>query len=432
MKTMFLFLFMFFLINSLNAQLVIEGIVVDKETNLPLHGATVIIKDKNIGTTTDADGYFRLSLHDVDVHDTIVVSYLGYYQFLSPVYNLSENIIKLVVRDFTFDEVTVKPSFSNLKDLMEKVVRKYNETRREDPHIAKSHYREKAIFDDKFIMYNESLGYSLFLGERDRVAPLANYKFIYENTRISKHSPEWEPAGTAYWERIPLGGTIPLNVFRYFETNGLLENHDFEKLISFPKYRYRLDSTYYINNQLVYRINFSPTIFNLIDRKEGTIDVNTANLNILKIDYSSSNIWSTLYHDRVEGRVVFEFQYYNDQPYLSNSAVYYEEKGYTHEAEFNVLIQKFDRFEVEDEDFWNVLYLSDYPFISYNKKEWEKYNVQPDENIEKVTNDLRVKGQDLTSQFEENSGEWYIKPYGSTLSRIESGREILKTLKQFF
>ncbi len=67
-------LFSLFFIQSLSAQ-ELRGRIVD-EQNQPLIGATILWQGTTIGTTTDANGEYRL--HRVKDHNTLLVSYLGY------------------------------------------------------------------------------------------------------------------------------------------------------------------------------------------------------------------------------------------------------------------------------------------------------------------------------------------------------------------
>ena len=68
------------LINSfgvLNAQQYeLRGKVTDRETNQPLHSATVVIKKSNISILTDANGYF--SIPDLPSSIIITVSHVGF------------------------------------------------------------------------------------------------------------------------------------------------------------------------------------------------------------------------------------------------------------------------------------------------------------------------------------------------------------------
>jgi hypothetical protein len=50
------------------------GKVLDKETNSPLPGATIVIKDSSNGVTSDFDGNFKIKS---SLGDVLVVSYIG-------------------------------------------------------------------------------------------------------------------------------------------------------------------------------------------------------------------------------------------------------------------------------------------------------------------------------------------------------------------
>lgn len=84
----------------------VRGTVTDKITGFPLPGATVIIPGTSpiIGTTTDADGLFRLNQVPVGKH-IIRVSFLGYNEFVLP--SLSVNSGKEVVLQIQLEESVI-------------------------------------------------------------------------------------------------------------------------------------------------------------------------------------------------------------------------------------------------------------------------------------------------------------------------------------
>jgi len=61
---------------TLSAQNEVKGVIIDKSTDFPIIGATVLIKDTSIGTTTNFDGNFILP--NVPDGATLVFSYLGF------------------------------------------------------------------------------------------------------------------------------------------------------------------------------------------------------------------------------------------------------------------------------------------------------------------------------------------------------------------
>ena len=54
----------------------LSGTVVDQNQNMPLLGATVLVKGTQNGVTTDFDGNFKID--EVSINDIIVVSYVGF------------------------------------------------------------------------------------------------------------------------------------------------------------------------------------------------------------------------------------------------------------------------------------------------------------------------------------------------------------------
>ena len=65
--------------------LVVKGIVLDKNNGEPLIGATVLVKGTTIGVVTDLDGNFSLKVPAKDVQ--LSISYIGFEaQTVTPVF----------------------------------------------------------------------------------------------------------------------------------------------------------------------------------------------------------------------------------------------------------------------------------------------------------------------------------------------------------
>src|SRR3990167_4747857 len=79
-RTKFVLLLLIFLTTPFfmmaqNGKIKLSGKVVD-ETNKPLPGATVLLKNTNVSTITDFDGGFTLSVSDEN--PVFIISYMGY------------------------------------------------------------------------------------------------------------------------------------------------------------------------------------------------------------------------------------------------------------------------------------------------------------------------------------------------------------------
>ena len=91
------------------------GKVIDKETNSPLPGATIIVKDTSTGVTSDFDGNFKIKSL---LGDILVVSYIG-YNSIEVVVVESEMIILMEPNLDQLEEVTISVGYFDVskKDL---------------------------------------------------------------------------------------------------------------------------------------------------------------------------------------------------------------------------------------------------------------------------------------------------------------------------
>lgn len=87
MKYKFLFIFILFLGISVSsiAQISLTGIVVDSSSNTALPFVNIGIKQKNIGTSTMADGTFLIKIPAHNENDTLTFSIVGYSELNIPI-----------------------------------------------------------------------------------------------------------------------------------------------------------------------------------------------------------------------------------------------------------------------------------------------------------------------------------------------------------
>ena len=113
-KLLRLFQFLFYLLAPLLlcAQVTVSGIVNDNKDN-PVQGASVILKNSNLGTTTDAKGKFSLTLPGQGV---LEISYLGFKSQTVQVSSSSSNLaVKMVEDAGNLEEVVVTGLASSIK-----------------------------------------------------------------------------------------------------------------------------------------------------------------------------------------------------------------------------------------------------------------------------------------------------------------------------
>jgi len=100
-----LLLLTFSLVSVVYGQQTINGKVLDAESNSPIPGATVIVKDRQIATNTDFDGLF--SLNGVLPQDILIISSIGFKTIEKKVGNNFDFKILLQEEISALDEVVV-------------------------------------------------------------------------------------------------------------------------------------------------------------------------------------------------------------------------------------------------------------------------------------------------------------------------------------
>jgi TonB-linked SusC/RagA family outer membrane protein len=103
MKTMFLLFFLSNIVADLNAQQLIKGKVMD-DTNIPLPGVSIQVKNTLRGTFTDMNGSYSIS---ASPNDTLVFSMVGMISQKTEVGNRTTIDIKLLMSEIGLQEVVV-------------------------------------------------------------------------------------------------------------------------------------------------------------------------------------------------------------------------------------------------------------------------------------------------------------------------------------
>lgn len=83
----------------------ISGTVLDSETNDPIPGATVVVKNSNKGSVTNFDGVFEIS--DVSLNNVIEISYIGFETKLITIKDFNPLTVSLEAQAETLNEVVV-------------------------------------------------------------------------------------------------------------------------------------------------------------------------------------------------------------------------------------------------------------------------------------------------------------------------------------
>ena len=266
----------------------------------------------------------------------------------------------------------------------------------------------------------ESLGYSIYMELSQNMAPFSNYKFICENTRCYVSNPLWREYGKNLngnpqrYVQPSCNGV--LRAYRQLESFGLLSP---EKI---AKYRFRVDSTYILNSQNVYVIDFSGGI------DKGTVHVVGSNNQILYLNYETRGYWSTPFHTRLTAKIQMRFNYIDSVPYFSSGSSVYTRDGLTHKNELTVILQKDADIELDTALYGLINFYDQRPFISYHTEQWEKFANTGILNF----GDNLVELSKYDKEFISASGKWFP---GRTLEHnsytFESHGQIKSLIEKF-
>lgn len=215
---------------------VVDGLVVDAKTGLPLSGTNVFFEKTTIGTITDNEGKYRIET--LIPSDKIVFSFIGYE---TETRNVSKGIdqtisVSLKLSSITLDEVKVNPSKKSYKnknnpavELIQKVIDNKDLNRKEKYDYLEHKKYEKIQFalsnvNEKFKGRNLFGKFRIVFDNIDttkRVGHNTLPLFIKES--ISDHYYRKDPEATK--EVIRAQKTI--NLDEYLDNKGVSANLDY-------------------------------------------------------------------------------------------------------------------------------------------------------------------------------------------------------------
>jgi hypothetical protein len=168
---------------SLFAQDVIYGKIICKDSSMPVPYVNILLAGKdNYGTTSAEDGIFSIQTNkDFKEISFSHVSYQTLTIQLANLHRTQDTIeIFLSLRSILLSEVIIKPEdyYKLLREMLKGFVLSY----KEDFSFAKTQLIDEAIYNNRYISFQESVGYFYYTPHR------RNQEIIYLpfNTRSSK------------------------------------------------------------------------------------------------------------------------------------------------------------------------------------------------------------------------------------------------------
>lgn len=93
----------------------ISGKVTDSDNEEELPFANIMVVNYTIGTTSDSQGFFELSLADSLKNDSLIISYVGYQTLILCLNDIRGDIVRLKPKNIKLNEVVIRPSKKKIK-----------------------------------------------------------------------------------------------------------------------------------------------------------------------------------------------------------------------------------------------------------------------------------------------------------------------------
>jgi len=137
--------------------IIISGHVFDNGNNTALPFATIGIAEQNIGTVTNADGYFTLKMPASFSGTSLVVSHMGFMSLRIPVQLIKEQQVDIFLerRTISIQEVIIRYIDPNV--LIQKAMEQRKMNNNPEPAYITSFYREGVQKNNRYISYSEAV-----------------------------------------------------------------------------------------------------------------------------------------------------------------------------------------------------------------------------------------------------------------------------------
>jgi hypothetical protein len=307
----FSLLFLFLLVINVNAQdafISIRGRLTDSESKEAIPFASIYIKGKPIGTTSNEDGAFLFHVPSRFDHDTLIISVIGYNSFKSIVSSMSSrnNLIELQPSTTLLNEVIIGSQKKDLtgKDIVKNAVARIPENYPMQPFIIEGFFRDLQKENDKPVELLE-----------------AALRFRYKDYNPGYEEVEIVEVRRTYNKRHPING-------KYDRQNSIIDlmedNYVKHRLgpVEIKGWKFKLDSILTYNGQIVYKISGTRT------QSESTVMyIDSDDFSILKLELKQQMVNGKFYRrylnlpdpyglQETSFRVIFEFQKFEGKMYL--------------------------------------------------------------------------------------------------------------------
>jgi hypothetical protein len=268
-----LLLFPFYLSAQQSDYLVLRGQISVANTGEPLSHAHIGIPQRGIGTTSGYDGQFLLKIPNYYRGSDLVISYLGFQTYRTPIAGINGNIkVRLQPAAAVLQEIVVMDE-QRVEDLIRKAVRRIPDNYPDYPTSLTGFYRESKTNGDQDYIY---------LAE----GVLNLYKKSYKNDKEGQ-------VGLVQGRQVTLVPEEELRSSTGFSSGHLAADRfdfvknreDFLEEKNFEAYKYWISSITTHNDRPVYVISFDREGDNKQARMKGQLYLDTLSYAIVRASF---------------------------------------------------------------------------------------------------------------------------------------------------
>lgn len=226
MKSKLGFLLFFMCQLAISQQLTITGVILDKENDEPVYGASLLMGDNYLGFS-DVEGVFSFNIEEKYSIETVTIKHLSYKDNVISVLELSQvSIITLMPKISSLDEVVIKANLRdyNSEDILKKGIKLFDKMYVDYPYWSKLDYKHILYLDGNPHAFMQLDGHILMVGSKVN-NPFIDASVIPDHIRRTKESDlpvkSWFPnSNSNSFSKAQLGGNEAKNGwtdFRFVE-----------------------------------------------------------------------------------------------------------------------------------------------------------------------------------------------------------------------
>lgn len=388
-------------------QLVIRGNVYDHQGGKPVPFASVGITQQNLGTITNAEGYFVLKLPAQFAEVSLVVSHMGYISREIPIRLLDEQKVDIYLerRVISLQEVIIR--YIDPVTIVARALQQRDENNMVEPAYVTTFYREGVQKNNRYISYSEAV-----------------FKVYKSPYRLSENADQVKLLKSRKVQNTSSGDTVMLKlkagILSGLQLDIVKSVPGFLDLDDFPEYAYTYTDLVSYNDRDAYAINFEQ-LEGIDDALyKGTVYIDNQNFAILGADFEINPEYLDKAIDNLvlkksrklivkleKIRYTVSYKRFNNRYYLNharcdlqlrtrlrNRLISDNFSTFLEIATCHIDTANVIRFEKEEVLKPNVVF-SDMPY-SYDESFWGDYNIiTPEEKLNEALSRINRKIEEI-------------------------------------